>query len=75
MKTVLYVLAEVIRVLGIAVQPFVPDSAAKILDQLKIAEDARDYSFISKDHMLVGGTQIDQPEGVFPRLEVTEAAA
>ena len=75
MKTVLYVLAEVIRVLGIAVQPFVPDSATKILDQLKIAEDARDYSFISKDDMLEGGTAIDQPEGVFPRLEVTEAAA
>ena len=75
MKTVLYVLAEVIRVLGIAVQPFVPDSAAKILDQLKIADDARDYSFISKDHMLASETQIDQPEGVFPRLEVTEAAA
>ncbi len=75
MKTVLYVLAEVARVLGIAIQPFVPDSAAKILGQLKIAEDARDYSFIGKYHMLASGTNIDQPEGVFPRLETNEKAA
>jgi methionyl-tRNA synthetase len=62
-------------VLGIAIQPFVPDSAAKILAQLKVSDDARDYSFMSKDHMLKSGTQIDQPEGVFPRLETSEKAA
>ncbi len=74
MKTVLYVLAEVIRVLGLTVQFVVPDAASKILDQLKVAEDQRDFSFISADHMLVGGTEIDQPEGVFPRLETDKAA-
>jgi len=34
MNTVLYVAAEVIRHLGIMVQPFMPDSAANLLDQL-----------------------------------------
>jgi len=75
MKTVLYILAEVSRVLGITVQFVTPDAANKILDQLKVPEDARDFSFVSKDHMLVSGTKIDQPEGVFPRLEVNEQAA
>ena len=75
MGTVLYVLAEVIRVLGIIVQPVTPESAGKILDQLKIAENARDFSFISADHMLKSGTAIDKPEGVFPRLDTNEKAA
>lgn len=75
MATVLYVLAEVVRVLGIAIQPYTPDSASKILAQLKISEDARDFSFISDKHMLASGTEINQPEGVFPRLETNEKAA
>lgn len=75
MNTVLYNLAEVIRVLGIAVQFVVPDAASKILDQLKIAENERDFSVISKDNMLKPDTEIDKPEGVFPRLETNEQAA
>jgi len=75
MNTVLYNLAEIIRVLGIAVQFVVPDSASKILDQLKIPQDQRDFSFISKDYALKAGLEIDQPEGVFPRLEAKEKAA
>lgn len=75
MNTVLYVLAEVVRVLGIVIQPVTPESGGKILDQLKIADDARDYSFISADHMLKSGTKIDKPEGIFPRLDTAEKAA
>lgn len=75
MQTVLYVLAEVVRVLGIAVQPVTPEAAGKILDQLKVPEGERDFSFISEDHKLAGGTAIDKPEGVFPRLETNEKAA
>ncbi len=69
METVLYILAEVIRVLGIIVQPVMPESGAKILDQLEIAQDQRDFSFINAAHMLKSGTVIDKPEGIFPRLE------
>lgn len=75
MGTVLYVLAETIRVLGLLVQPVVPESAAKILDQLKIDGESRDFSFISDKHMLKSGTEIDTPEGVFPRLDAVEKVA
>lgn len=75
MGTVLYVLAEVVRVLGILIQPYTPESAGKILDQIKIDENSRDFSFLNEDHMLKSGTQIDQPEGVFPRLDTPEKAA
>jgi methionyl-tRNA synthetase len=73
MNTVLYVLTEVIRILAILIQPVTPVSAGKMLDQLNIPEDKRDFSFISAAHALKGGETIQAPEGVFPRI--VEAAA
>jgi len=67
MNTVLYVLAEVIRNLGIMTQPFVPDAAASILDQVKLPEAERDFSFIGEAHRLAPEISIDKPVGVFPR--------
>ena len=74
MKTVLSVLAEVIRCVAIAYQPVVPDSAAKVLDQLKIPADQREYAHIHDDYAL-GSVAIDKPEGVFPRIVLEEEAA
>lgn len=68
MATVLYVLAETIRVLALLVQPFMPESMSKMLDQLAIAPDARTFAFIAPDHALVSGTPLPAPSGVFPRF-------
>lgn len=68
MKTVLYVLCEAVRCLGIIVQPVMPNSASKILDQIGIAGDQRSFACISKDYALASGQDIEKPEGVFPRL-------
>ncbi len=75
MNTVLYVLAEVIRCLGIIIQPVVPDSSAKLLAQLKINEDERSFAHLAPKYALKHGTVIDQPQGVFPRLNLEEEAA
>ena len=75
METVLYVLAETIRVLAISVQSVIPESASKMLDQLKIPEGQRQFEHMSAEHTLKSGTEIDKPEGIFPRLEASEAAA
>ncbi len=75
METVLYVLAEAIRCLAIIVQPIVPHTAPKILDQMNIDEDQRIFAHISKDYALKSGVEIDKPEGVFPRIVEDEAAA
>ncbi|MDB2682727.1 methionine--tRNA ligase [Alphaproteobacteria bacterium] len=75
MKTVLYVLAEAIRCLGIMVQPFMPDSAMKILAQLQVDEGQRMFEHMSAEHALKPGITIDKPEGVFPRIVEEEAAA
>ncbi|MCK4946555.1 MAG: class I tRNA ligase family protein, partial [Alphaproteobacteria bacterium] len=68
MATVLYVLAEVIRNLGLIIQPFTPDAAQKILDQVAVNAEERDFSFIGEAYALKAGTPLPKPEGVFPRV-------
>ena len=70
MRTVLYVLAEAIRRLAILVQPVMPGSAGKILDQLAVPEDARSFAHLGDG--LQPGTAMSKPEGVFPRYEETD---
>ena len=72
METVLYVLAESIRHLALLTQPFMPDSSAKILDQLGVSKDSRSFEFFSVDHALVPGALLPIPQGVFPRYQIEE---
>lgn len=65
MATVLYVLADVIRVLGIYAQPVVPGSAGRLLDQLAVPADRRRFADIETP--LVPGTALPEPRGIFPR--------
>jgi methionyl-tRNA synthetase len=75
METVLYWLAETIRTLGIMIQPFMPQAAAKLLDQLAIPGDFEHRRFDAIGlYPLVPGTALPKPEGVFPRY-VEEATA
>jgi methionyl-tRNA synthetase len=73
MATVLYVLAETIRNVAIVLQPFTPDAAAKILDQLAVAADSRAFANLGVKSALVPGTSLPAPRGVFPRLEAEPA--
>ena len=67
MGEVLAVLAETIRQVAILVQPVMPVSAAKILDQLGVAPPDREFTAIGGKGRLQGGNTIDRPEPVFPR--------
>lgn len=67
MQAVLYVLAEVIRNLGLILQPFTPVAASKILDQVAVSDTARDFTFIGSQHALAPDTALPAPAGVFPR--------
>ena len=73
MATVLYVLAETIRRLAILCQPVMPDAMAKMLDQLAVAADARDFAAL--DSRLAPGTALPAPQPVFPRFVEEEAAS
>lgn len=72
MNTVLYVLAEVIRVLALIVQPVMPQSSAKMLEQLVVGEGTRDFTAITAAHALKPGTVIPVPQGVFPRIQTDD---
>src|SRR5579883_2695612 len=72
MGTVLYVLAEAIRHLAIFVQPVVPGSASRLLDQLALPAGARDFASLARP--LAPGTKLPKPEGVFPRYIEAEKA-
>jgi methionyl-tRNA synthetase len=64
-STVLYVTAEVIRQIAILAQPFMPQSAAKLLDLLGIPADKRDFTALST--RIVPGSALPAPAPVFPR--------
>jgi methionyl-tRNA synthetase len=68
MKAVLAVLGETIRQVAILVQPVMPESAAKILDQLGVEAAARDFTVIGGRGRLAAGQAIAKPEPVFPRF-------
>jgi methionyl-tRNA synthetase len=67
MGQVLYVLAECIRHLGILAQPFVPDAAGRVLNQLAVAQGARAFAALGPGGALVPGTSLPAPSAVFPR--------
>lgn len=72
MAEVLYVVLESARYFSIMLQPFIPDSAGKILDALGIAEDNREFKNLSKENYLKG-RKISQPVAVFPRFNEEQA--
>ncbi len=72
MQTVLGVLCEVIRRLALLASPFMPDSCNKLLDQLAVPVDQRDFTTLDDQIHLVGGAVIAQPTGIFPRYAAAE---
>ena len=75
METVLWTTAELIRNLAILIQPVMPESAAKLLDQLSVAADRRGFAEIGEGGELLAGTGLPAPQGVFPRWVEPEQPA
>jgi methionyl-tRNA synthetase len=74
--TVLYVTAEVLRQVGILCQPFVPASAAKLLDILAVPAGERSFARLGKaDTRIAAGATLPAPTPVFPRYIEPDAAA
>jgi methionyl-tRNA synthetase len=71
MNTTLRVLLEVIRVIGFLLQPFMPETMEKLLDQLGVDKAARQIADLAPQ--MVEGTKLPAPFGIFPRY--VEAAA
>ncbi len=73
MGTVLYVTAEVVRQIGILLQPFMPASCDKLLDLVASPADKRDFAALGEAGRLVPGTPLEAPKPVFPRYVAPEA--
>jgi methionyl-tRNA synthetase len=71
MAVVLRVLVDVIRAIATVLVPFMPGSMGRMLDQLGVPPDARDFAALAV--ALPAGTALPAPQGVFPRY-VEEAA-
>lgn len=67
---VLYVCAEVVRIVSLLTQPVMPESSAKILDLLVVPQDRRDFSAIAD--RLQSGVVLPKPTPVFPRYVAPE---
>ncbi|PZN95689.1 MAG: methionine--tRNA ligase [Alphaproteobacteria bacterium] len=65
MARVLAVTLDATRRIVLLVQPFMPDSATALLDQLGVAAEARCFGAL--DTVVAAGTQLPAPTGVFPR--------
>jgi methionyl-tRNA synthetase len=67
MNTVLYILADSIRRIGILIQPFMPETGYKILSTLEVSPFHRTFTYYTTS--LEPGTKIHEPTALFPRLE------
>ena len=67
MQTILYVTAEVLRIIAIVTQPFMPASMEKLLGLLSVPARARNFVHAEAPQGLVAGTLLPQPAPVFPR--------
>jgi len=73
--TVLYVTAEVLRQIAILAQPFIPASAAKLLDLLAVPPGERAFAFLGGKHRIAASVTLPAPTPVFPRYVEAEAPA
>ena len=74
MEATIYYLLEGIRCIAIMIQPFIPYSSSKILDQLAVPEGQRLFRHLTSDYALIPGTMLAPPEPVFPRFVEKEVA-
>jgi methionyl-tRNA synthetase len=75
MGTVLYVTAEVVRQIAIMLQPFIPSSAEKLLNQLGVAAGDRSFAALGAQGRLKPGTALGALQPVFPKYVGPENAA
>ena len=73
--TVLYVTAEVLRQIAILSTPFIPSSAAKLLDLLAIPPEERQFRDVGGGRRIAAGAALPAPSAVFPRYVDSEGSA
>jgi methionyl-tRNA synthetase len=70
MSQVLYTLLEATRHIALALQPFIPDAASTMLEQLGVPKNQRSFAHRNQEFALKPGTNISEPKPIFPRIEL-----
>ena len=71
LDTVLYSLAESLRVIAVHLSPFLPLTSSKILEQLGIGADSQaKWPDVAAWGRLQPGTLVGEPKPIFPRVEL-----
>ena len=70
---VLATLVQTIRRIAILLQPFMPESAGRILDQIGVDPGHRTFANLGPADSVKPGTTLPKPSPVFPRLQVDAA--
>jgi len=75
LQTVLYNLAEALRIIGILLVPYLPTVPEKIWKQLGLGEGVREVPWEEAEQWggLVPGTRVQRGEPIFPRIDPEEA--
>ncbi|MCR5808648.1 MAG: methionine--tRNA ligase [Clostridiales bacterium] len=68
--TVLYNLAEALRIIAVAVGPFMPNTPKKMFEQLGIEEgELTTFESIKTFGLMKPGTEVKKGEAIFPRID------
>ena len=68
--TVLYNLAEALRVIAIAITPFMPNTSPKMFAQLGVEDEAlRSFESMKSFGLIPVGTEVRKGEAIFPRID------
>ena len=75
LNAVLYNLIESIRMLGILLQPILPETAASILSQLQVEGALADYTSLSSGFGTAEGFHVGMPTPLFARIDTDKVLA
>ncbi|MCL6516620.1 methionine--tRNA ligase [Alicyclobacillus sp.] len=72
LRTVMYTVAETIRLVSVWVQPFIPRAGLQVLEQYGIAPEFRTWESTRTFGAPIGQSPVEQRPPLFPRLDVDE---
>ncbi|GHU83164.1 methionine--tRNA ligase [Clostridia bacterium] len=76
LATVLYNLAECVRIVGVLVGPFMPRTPARIFAQIGVADGAaKTWDSLQTFGVLTPGTQVRKGDALFPRMDIPSELA